>query len=261
MLVPDGGTVTILEAAITVPSPTGFTLFGQQVDISVDPDGTIAEPLVLTFSVFAPLVLPDAVAVFRGDPAVEVADCTDPAGTSATPDPCVESRTPQGADNTVIVVRTSTASPWNFGALTSDARCVCVAVNVNPNQEVLRNVAAGGKGSTGVRKMTVILEGQDAPGQNCRGNAVSDPTKINLKMVDDDGDVLIDSGKTIVCTANNVGVHAFSLEREVFFRGPLNCENSAVPTGGFSNGDITATVSVAGQPDDFVEVFNLKCFE
>ncbi len=32
----------------------------------------------------------------------------------ANPDPCVESRTSQGADNVVIVVRTSTASLWNL---------------------------------------------------------------------------------------------------------------------------------------------------
>ena len=35
-------------------------------------------------------------------------------GAGADPNPCVESRTPQGANNTVIVVRTATASPWNL---------------------------------------------------------------------------------------------------------------------------------------------------
>jgi hypothetical protein len=115
--VPNGGTVTISEDAVGVPSLATFAFLDQQADITVDPDGSIAEPLVLTFSLFAPGIVPSTVEIFKGDPAVEVADCTDPGGTSAAPDPCVESRTAQGADNTVIVVRTSTASPWNFGAL------------------------------------------------------------------------------------------------------------------------------------------------
>ena len=256
MTVPAGGTVTIDEGATTVSSPTGFTFLGQQVDITVDPDGTIAEPLVLTFSIFAPGIDPSTIAIFKGDPAVEVADCADPGGTSATPDPCVESRAPQGADNALIVVRTSTASPWNFGVSTAPPfDCICVADNVNPNLTTLTGVANGAKGFSGNRRMRVILRGADAPGATCDLGEASAPTSVNLKMVDDDGDIMIDSAKTIVCK----GGEEKALKRDVFWQGPLNCKDSAVPAGRFSDGDITATVSIAGQPD-FVDVLTLKCF-
>ncbi len=106
-----GGEVAIYEGAITETPPSGFSFLGQQMDITA-PDGTVANPLVLTFSLFAPGMDPDAGEIFKA--AVLVADCVDPGGTSAMPDPCVESRTPQGADNIVIVVRTSMASLWNL---------------------------------------------------------------------------------------------------------------------------------------------------
>jgi hypothetical protein len=101
----------IVEDAITETPPSGFSFLGQQVDITA-PNGTVANPLVLTFSVYAPAMDPNDVEIFKDG--VPVGPCVT---AGANPDPCVESRTTQGADNIVIVVRTSTASPWNFGAL------------------------------------------------------------------------------------------------------------------------------------------------
>jgi hypothetical protein len=103
--------VVIYEGGITETPPSGFNFLGQQVDI-IAPDGTVANPLVLTFSLFAPGMDPSEVEIFKAG--VLVGSCV---AAGANPDPCVESRTPQGADNSLIVVRTSTASPWNFGAL------------------------------------------------------------------------------------------------------------------------------------------------
>jgi hypothetical protein len=106
-----GGDVVITEGPVTETPPGGFSFLGQQVDITA-PDGTVANPLVFTFSAYAPGIDPNDVEIFKA--AVLVGPCVAP---GADPDPCVESRTAQGADNVVIVVRTSTASPWNFGAL------------------------------------------------------------------------------------------------------------------------------------------------
>jgi len=106
-----GGAVVISEEPIGETPPTGFSFLGKQVDISA-PAGTVADPLALTFSVYAPGMAPGDVEVFKAS--VLVGACVGP---GADPDPCVESRTAQGSDNVVIVVRTSTASPWNFGVL------------------------------------------------------------------------------------------------------------------------------------------------
>jgi hypothetical protein len=103
-------------------------------------------------------------------------------------------------------------------------------------------VASGGKGSTLSRNMVVIVHAVDAPGATCDPGEFSDPTSVSLKMVDDDGDVLVDSSKAVVCEGGGVTTN---VKRNVLFRGPLNCENGAVPPSkpGFSLGTITSTVT------------------
>ena len=106
--------------------------------------------------------------------------------------------------------------------------------------------------------MRIIFDTVDAPGATCDLGEKSAPTSVNLRMVDSSTNELIDSAKTMVC--ENQGPEDLSTaKRNVFWQGPKNCENGEIPTGKFSNGDITATVSIAGQPD-YVEVLNIKCF-
>jgi hypothetical protein len=94
------------------------------------------------------------------------------------------------------------------------------------------------------------------PGAKCVGNKTSALGKVNLKMVDDDGDVLIDDGKTFVCRARD---HEVTLSREVFFESPENCKDSAVPTGNRPiDGAVATTVSVPGGPD-FETTVTVKC--
>ena len=102
--------------------------------------------------------------------------------------------------------------------------------------------------------MTVSLRTVDAPGATCDAGETSGPVKINFKMVDDDGDILIDSAKTVVCDGGPSQV-----TRSVFVQGPLNCKDSAVPDG-ISSGFITATGSAFGAPD-YVELIQIKCTE
>ena len=132
-------------------------------------------------------------------------------------------------------------------------------VNVNPNQTTLHGVGNGSKGHSGNRLMKIIFNAVDAGGgATCDVGERSAPTSVHLRMADDNGELLINSAKNFVC--ENEGPNDLSTqERKVFWQGPKNCENSAIPTGKFSNGDITATVSIAGQPD-YVEVLNIKCF-
>jgi hypothetical protein len=107
-----GGTVTIAEIAPTMTPPPGYTFLGQQVNITA-PDASVGNPLIITFNVHISIAGtdPNAVDIFKAGVLIE--PC---AGAGATPDPCVESRALIG-DNIRIVIRTSTASPWNFGML------------------------------------------------------------------------------------------------------------------------------------------------
>jgi hypothetical protein len=134
-----GGTVTIDEIVPTETPPSGFAFVGQQVNISANispPAATAENPLVLTFNVHSSIAGtdPDAVKIFKASVLVEA--CTE---ADATPDPCVGSRTLVG-DNIEIVVRTSTASIWNFGQSDGDgdgvpdARDNCIMLS-NPYQD------------------------------------------------------------------------------------------------------------------------------
>jgi hypothetical protein len=164
-----------------------------------------------------------------------------------------------GAIVNVIAAPTATPTATPTASPTPGAfDCLCEVQNINPNQVVLQNVGTGGKGANSTRKMVVILHAVDAPGASCDPGEFSAPTPVNLKMEDDGGNILIDSAKTVVCGQGGATI----LKREVFFQGPLNCENGAVPASkpGFSLGTITSTGSASGTAD-YVESTNIKCFE
>ncbi len=118
---PVAGTVTIDEGSATTPDPSGYSIFGQQIEIAAPPAST-AEPLVLHFALDASALPPGAnenlvpdentVRMFR-DGAV-IPDCDAGAGTTATPDPCVAARAAT-ASGIEFTIRTSHASSWNFG--------------------------------------------------------------------------------------------------------------------------------------------------
>jgi hypothetical protein len=124
---------------------------------------------------------------------------------------------------------------------------------------VLQNVATGGKGADATRKMVMIVHAVDAPGATCDPGEFSNPTLVNLKMVDDDGDVLVNSSERIVCEGASVTT---TVKWDVFFQGPMNCKNGAVPSPkpGFSLGTITSTGSASGTAA-YVEDISIKCFE
>jgi hypothetical protein len=134
-------------------------------------------------------------------------------------------------------------------------------VNIQPNQVSLRNVATAGKGSTLMRNMVLILHGVDAPGKTCDPGDFSAPTSINLTMLDDDGDILLNRSKTTVCGADKTT----NVKIGVGFEGPLNCEGSAVPSGGpggrqsLSTGTITSTGTGSLGTPVRVENTRIKC--
>jgi Carboxypeptidase regulatory-like domain len=125
---PDAGTVTMTKEPATTPSANGYTVFGQQLDIAAtEPGGvtplagTATNPITLTFEIDGSAIPAgtelSAVTVLRNG--VPAANCTGTAGT-ASPDPCVESRTPTADGGVKLTVLTTHCSLWNF-ATTSPA--------------------------------------------------------------------------------------------------------------------------------------------
>ena len=94
--------------------------------------------------------------------------------------------------------------------------CLCEVQNINPNQIVLKNVANGGSAT---KKMVVIVHAVDNLPATCDFGEISKPTSINLKMVDDDGDVLIDSSTIVECEG---GGKTANVKINVFFQGPAD---------------------------------------
>jgi hypothetical protein len=140
-----------------------------------------------------------------------------------------------------------------------DPICFCEIENINPNQVVLKNVGTAGRGSETTRTLVMNLTAVDSSGANCEPGESSWPTRINLEMVDDDGDVLVDHSERVTCKGGGVTT---TVKWDVFFQGPLNCENGAVPPPkpGFSTGTIAITGTAPLTPY-YYESTRIKCFE
>jgi hypothetical protein len=106
---PNGGAISIREGP---DAAAEFDFIGQRVVLDVDPDGTVVDPLVITFLIDASVIPAgqDHTTIQVSKDGVAVPACT---GACATPDPCVASRQAVGTD-AQIVVRTSSASDWDF---------------------------------------------------------------------------------------------------------------------------------------------------
>jgi len=111
---PNGIPVTILERPENVPNEdcgTGFTCTGQVHDVTVPGTFSIGSPLVLTFGVPAtehetPLVFHDGVG--------PLPFCSHTPLSTESP-ACVDSITPDGSGNFIVVVQTLTNGGWRFG--------------------------------------------------------------------------------------------------------------------------------------------------
>ena len=111
---PNTGPVEIVEGPVTEDPPAGFTLLGQQVDITA-PSASAQDPLVLVFRLDASFI-PDGedettIHVLRDG--VPVPACGDQSG-EADPDPCVSDRSRLADGDVSITVLTSEASRWTF---------------------------------------------------------------------------------------------------------------------------------------------------
>jgi hypothetical protein len=117
--VPPGspGEVTIAEGEVGTVTPSGYSLFGQRVEISAPP-ASVGQPLRLVFTLdssVGPAGQDETtVQVFRdGQPAGECSGAM-----TADPDPCVALRERLADGDLRLTVLSSHASGWEFGAHT-----------------------------------------------------------------------------------------------------------------------------------------------
>jgi hypothetical protein len=159
----------------------------------------------------------------------------------------------------VTPTATPTATPTGTPTATptpSPSDCLCEVVSISPGAVALKNVGNGGKGSKVTRNVNVSVQAVDAPGARCNPNESSEPTSINLRMVDDGGHVIIDRSKTIVCSGRPH--ETFNVKIGVTFRGPDNCKDGLVPATQ-SNGEIATTATGSAGTTTFVETTKIKC--
>ena len=111
---PNSGTVLITEMPATPPPPSGYTLLGQQVQISAPP-ASPEVPLTLRFRLDSSIVPPgqdeSTIEVFKDG--VQVEACSGAPG-EASPDPCVSDRVLLPDGDVEISILTSRASLWTF---------------------------------------------------------------------------------------------------------------------------------------------------
>jgi hypothetical protein len=112
------GTVSVDAQPLPSTSPSGFTLFGQQLELE-GPMTTADKPYTVSFTVDESVLgglAPADVQVFRNG--AVLSGCTH--RTAAVPDPCIVSRgyTADQSGDALVTVRTSHFSDWTLGRLT-----------------------------------------------------------------------------------------------------------------------------------------------
>jgi probable HAF family extracellular repeat protein len=114
---PMDGTVTINETSVSQPETTGFSFFGQQINIEA-PQASVQNPLSLKFVVDSSLMPSgtdhNTMQLFRDGVRIEACD-SGASATTASPDPCVKQRSQLPDGDASITVLSSHASAWNLG--------------------------------------------------------------------------------------------------------------------------------------------------
>jgi hypothetical protein len=86
------------------------------------------------------------------------------------------------------------------------------------------------------RSVSVILNAVDGPEGSCPSGASAPPATVRLNLVDDDGDVIVDSFKSgFVCSAGEPTVAKFAVR----FLAPENCRGSVAPDSAAAAGRVS----------------------
>jgi hypothetical protein len=149
---PTGGSVSIDEGPSSGSSPSGFTLLGQEINISA-PAASVGSPLRLVFSL-DPTLIPagesvQTIQVFRNG--VLVGEC--PGSTTASPNPCVSARVELANGVARVTILTAQASRWNIGVR---GTTLAVSCSATPPRGAIVGTAAKNK-LTGTKGPDVIF--------------------------------------------------------------------------------------------------------
>jgi hypothetical protein len=98
------------------------------------------------------------------------------------------------------------------------------------NLAVLKKTTSSGRESKLTKKVGVVLKARERTRGACRPGSSTDTFSLQLRMVDDDGDVILDETRTGLTCDRRVGQEKFMATYEV-----ENCAGSEAP-GESSNG-------------------------
>jgi len=131
--------------------------------------------------------------------------------------------------------------------------CQCVPHKVTPgrNLATLKKTASLGRGSTQTKKVGIVLKAREQTRGACRPGSSTDSYSLRLRMVDDDGDVILDEIRTGLTCDRRVGKEEFMATYEV-----ENCAGSEAPSRSSAGGD---TVTVTTGDGELVASRTLKC--
>jgi hypothetical protein len=116
------------------------------------------------------------------------------------------------------------------------------AITPGGTMAVLNNTASGGRGSTQIKAVSVVLSADELTRGACRPNTSTDTFSLTLLMEDDDGDTIIDHTLHDLTCNRTVGTEAF----EVIYMVD-NCAGSLPPSQHRgSKGTITVTATTEG---------------
>jgi hypothetical protein len=111
-----GGTVSVTDNPYPGPAPSGYTIFGHELQIAA-PDQTTNDPLRLVFTLDASAIPsgtdPSTITVFRNG--VAAGACL--GSNTANPDPCIANRQTVTGGDLQIAVLSSHASTWDLAGV------------------------------------------------------------------------------------------------------------------------------------------------
>jgi hypothetical protein len=119
------------------------------------------------------------------------------------------------------------------------------------NLAVLRKTSTDGKGSTQTKKVGVVIKANERTRGACHPKKSTDTFSLRLRMVDDDGDVILDETRSDLKCDRRIGREKFMVEYDV-----ENCEGSEAPRKN-SKGRVRVTATT--EDGRIVEDRYLKC--
>jgi hypothetical protein len=119
------------------------------------------------------------------------------------------------------------------------------------NLVALTQTARGGNRARVTREVGVVMHANERTPGACRPGASTDTYSLHVKMVDDDGDVILDETRSDLVCDRRVRREEFQATYDV-----VNCAGSVSPSP-TSAGDVTVTATT--ESGELVATRNIRC--